>query len=59
MNIKTLQREAKRQGLKITQERDEEFKETIYILTDLKTGKEIQSNSKKYLASYLAGQLAL
>lgn len=57
MNIKTLQREAKRQGFKITQEYNKEFKETEYTLTEIATGREIWTNSKKYLAMYLNGAL--
>lgn len=54
MNIKTLQRAAKREGYTITQEYDPEFRETQYIVTD-RTGKEIAvSNDKGYLCRYLA-----
>ena len=57
MNIKTLQRAAKRQGFKLTEEYNREFKEKEYTLTDIETGREIWTNDKKYLAAYLAGLL--
>ena len=50
MNIKTLERAARRQGKKITQEYDREFKETVYTVTDKESGREVHTNSKKYLA---------
>lgn len=57
MNIKTLERAARRQGKKITQEYDREFKETVYTVTDKESGREVHTNSKKYLAMYLSGLL--
>ena len=52
MNIKTIQREARRQGLRLYMERDPETKEIIYILQD-EDGEEIETNNKKYLYGYL------
>ncbi len=54
MNIKTLQRAARRDGYNIKERYDPEFKETEYIVTD-PTGREIAvSNDKGYLCRYLA-----
>lgn len=53
MNIKTLQREAKRQGYTIKREYDPEFAEMLYTVTD-RTGRTIaQSNDEGYLKRYL------
>ncbi len=53
VNIKTLQREAKRQGYTILREYDPEFKEMTYTVIDA-TGREIaQSNNEDYLKKYL------
>ena len=53
MNIKTLQRAARRDGYTISQRYDPEFKETQYVVTD-RTGREIAvSNDKGYLCKYL------
>lgn len=46
-----------RHGFKLTQEYDKEFEEINYTLTEKKTGREITTNSKKYLAMYLSGLL--
>lgn len=59
MNIKTLQRSAKRMGLIILEEYDTEFRETVYRVLD-RGGRQIaESNDKRYLALFLdqrAGQ---
>ena len=53
MNIKTLQREAKRRGYTIKREFDPEFEEMLYTVTD-STGRTIaQSNDEGYLKKYL------
>lgn len=54
MNIKTLQRAARRDGYTITERYDPELKEMQYVVTD-RTGREIAvSNDKGYLCRYLA-----
>lgn len=59
MNIKTLQRKAKKQGLSVKQEYDETLEETVYTVTD-EDGIEIaQTNSKKYLIDYLLERAAV
>lgn len=53
MNIKTLERAAKRQGLTVETEYDPELEETLYVLRD-KNGNYIgESNNKRLLCSYL------
>jgi len=53
MNIKTIERAAKRQGLTVVTEYDPEGKETYYVLRD-KNGRYIgESNDKRLLYAYL------
>ena len=53
MNIKTLQRSAKRKGMNIKKEYDEELKEVVFTLFDSDKNEIVQTNSKKYLYAYL------
>ena len=53
MNIKTLQRSAKRKGMNIKQEYDEELEEVVFTLFDSDENEIVQTNSKKYLYAYL------
>ena len=56
MNIKTLQRAAKRKNIKLTYKVMDG--ETIYTLEDATTGLELcYANDKKYIARYLGGLL--
>lgn len=53
MNIKTLERAAKRQGLSVKTEYDPEAQETLYVLRD-KDGRYMgESNDKRLLYGYL------
>lgn len=53
MNIKTLERAARRAGYIFSQEYDEENKELVYILENTEDGKTIVTNDKKNLAAFL------
>lgn len=53
MNIKTLERAAKRQGYLLTHARDKELKETVYTLRENLTGREIATNDKRTIAMML------
>lgn len=53
MNIKTLERAARRAGLILTQEYDEINHEMDYILEEPGAGRTIITNSKKELAEFL------
>jgi len=53
MNIKTLERAARRAGYIFSQEYDEETKETVYVLEDKENGETIVTNDKKNLAAFL------
>lgn len=60
MNIKTLKREAKRQGYTLSERIDKEAGERLYLLTENTAEDEsapIVTNNKKMLAAFLFGGL--
>lgn len=53
MNIKTLERAAKRQGLTVKAEYSPETQETVYVLRDKNGRYRGESNDKRLLCRYL------
>ena len=59
MNIKTLQRSARKKGLTIKEGYDPEFKERVYTVYDSNGAEVAQANDKRYLAMYIEQGAAL